>query len=388
VGATLPFRSGWSAGWAEAKGRVRITTWRNYEGTCRVLLVPRIGSVPIGRIGPGLIRGVLEDVATGHGARSASVAHAVLRTALESAVRAQVVPRNHAKDVKTPSVRRSTPEPWSIADGQRFLSSVRGTRDEALYTLAIRLGLRQGELLGLAWEDVNIDSSGDPTTLTRPCEITIRHTLIWVNGAPHLGPTKSEASHRRLRLSDSLIATLTRQRELQDAERAACEAAGQNYLDNGLVFAAPNGRPLRGDVLTHQFHRLSDQLSLRPVRFHDLRRLAAGLMIHSSRGNVAAAGLMLGHSRKSSLTADLYAYLPPEMAAGMVEGVERLLAEVGERLTGDETSDTNDQSDIGEVGTASSHNQSDRPSNEQMTMGFRANHARKRAPVGVVSDNS
>ena len=64
------------------------------------------------------------------------------------------------------------------------------------------------------------------------------------------------------------------------------------------------------------------------ARFHDLRRLAAGLMIHSS-GNVAAAGLMLGHSRKSSLTADLYAYLPPEMAEGMVEGVERLLAEVG-----------------------------------------------------------
>ena len=124
-------------------------------------------------------------------------------------------------------------------------------------------------------------------------------------------------------------------RERQEAERIA---AGDAWLDNGLVFCAPNGRPLRGDVLTNRFHRLTDSLGLRRVRFHDLRRLAAGLMIHSS-GNVAAAGLMLGHSRKSSLTADLYAYLPPEMAEGMVEGVERLLAEVGERLDGDASSE-------------------------------------------------
>jgi integrase len=348
---------------ADTRPRIRLTTYRSYEGTCRVLLTPRLGAVPIGFITPRLLAASLADIGDVHGARSARVAHAVLRTALASAERSQVVPRNVATLVVAPSARRVTPEPWSIADGQRFLKALAGRRDEALYTLAVRLGLRQGELLALGWDDVDLDKG----------LLTVRHTLVWLAGAPHLGPTKSEASRRRLHLSPSLVAVLRAHRARQDAERAG---AGAEWLDNDLVFCAPNGRPLRGDVLTHRFHRFTEGLGLRQVRFHDLRRLAAGLMIHSS-GNVAAAGLMLGHSRKSSLTADLYAYLPPEMAEGMVEGVERLLAEVGERLEGDAESEG-----------SSLDKSSDWSSERQLDAPRTPIHERNRLPVAKMSDGS
>jgi hypothetical protein len=112
-------------------------------------------------------------------------------------------------------------------------------------------------------------------------------------------------------------------------------------------------------------------------------------MIHSS-GNVAAAGLMLGHSRKSSLTADVYAYLPPEMATSMIDGVEKLLAEVGERLVGDDigqdqTQDVSetDLNDESESRPTQGGKWSDRGSNDRMTTQIGTTHARTSGIVRV-----
>jgi integrase len=216
----------------------------------------------------------------------------VLRIALNAAVAADILAVNNVTKVRAPAEPQNRPEPWSIADGERFLAAVVGHRDEALYTLAIHFGPRQGELLALSWDDVNFERR----------TLTIVHTLHWVKGRPYLGPTKSKTSRRRLRLTPELVDTLRAHRLRQERE---IEIAGENWNETGLVFTTPTGSARRGDVLTNQFHRLTRRLGLRQVRFHDLRRLAAGLMLFSSGGDIAGTGLMLGHSEKSRLTPGL-----------------------------------------------------------------------------------
>lgn len=292
--------------------RVRPSTWRAYEWSCRALIKPRIGATPIGRLSGGLVSSMLEDVAAVHGGRSAVNAHAVLRKALSDAVRARVVPRNVAKDVSAPDHSRSVPMPWDISEGARFLELIRGERDEALYTVALLVGLRQGELLGLRWDHVDLERG----------YLTVAATLTWVDGRPYLGPPKSEAGARTVGLKARTIAALTAWRARQDLER---EATPSEWWANGLVFATRDGQPRRGTTLDRQFTALCERVGMPRVRFHDLRRWFATATLTATNGNVHAAGASMGHSRKSNLALDVYGALTPEVAKMVAESVEGLL---------------------------------------------------------------
>lgn len=296
------------------RAEVRPTTWRRYEGAVRVLIAPRIGGTPVGRLGLALVQGMINDVAAIHGIRSAGIAHAVLRKALADAERAQAIPRNVAKDARPPEHRRQVPAPWSLSDGRSFLGHLRtvGHRDEALYMTAMTMGLRQGELLALVWEDVDLDA----------CRLTVSGTLTWVRGRPYIGAPKSEAGRRTVAIPAHVAMSLRAWRERQEGERAV---AGSEWRNDGLVFAKPDGRARRGDVLTHSFHHLTASRALPSIRFHDLRRFAAVLLLTGSGGDVVAAGAALGHSRKSSLAADVYGYLPPEIARRLAADAEHVL---------------------------------------------------------------
>ncbi len=83
--------------------------------------------------------------------------HVVLCKALSQAVQDGLIPRNAARSVKPPQVRRKEMQPLSAEEAKRLLEAARGDRLEALYVLAISTGMRRGELLGLRWEDVNLE---------------------------------------------------------------------------------------------------------------------------------------------------------------------------------------------------------------------------------------
>jgi len=139
------------------------------------------------------------------------------------------------------------------------------------------LGLRQGELLALVWSDVDLDR----------CLLTVSGTITWLNGRPYVGRPKSEPGRRTVSIPAQVAAVLGAWKATQDTER---EAAGEAWLDNNLVFAAPEGRPRRGDVQTHRFRLLCESYELPSIRFHDLRRFAAVLLVTSSGGDVMSAG--------------------------------------------------------------------------------------------------
>ena len=196
-----------------------------------------------------------------------------------------------------------------------MVSALKGDRLEALYTLTLTLGLRQGEALGLRWSDVDFEAS----------TITVEATLQRYGRSYHLNEPKSRRSRRRLPLPRSLVNRLLRHRTLQLEDRLRAGSAwSTNQWD--LVFLTERGRPLNGPTVTRRLQRLLVQAGLPKKRFHDLRHSAASFML-AEGVPMRVITEILGHS-DASLTANVYAHVAPELQREATDRVGRLLLEV------------------------------------------------------------
>ncbi|MDH6434814.1 integrase [Streptomyces sp. SAI-144] len=221
--------------------------------------------------------------------------HAVLKSALEHAVREDELPRNVARNVKTTTPRPRRFQPLTAAEARQLLRAANGDRLHPLYELALRTGLRKGELLGLHWEDLDLD--GGTATIHRSLQRTRSQGLTVLN-------TKTLASERRIALPTECINSLKIHQEQQQEER---QAAGTGWTDNGLVFTTRKGRPLDPTNLTRRFHRLLHSAGLRTIRFHDLRHSTATLLLEQGVDLVVIKEL-LGHAH-IGVTAGVYAHV-------------------------------------------------------------------------------
>jgi integrase len=221
--------------------------------------------------------------------------HAVLKSALEHAVREDELPRNVARNVKTTTPRPRRFQPLTAAEARQFLQSAADDRLHALYELALRTGLRKGELLGLHWEDLDLD--GGTATIHRSLQRTRSQGLTVLR-------TKTLASERRIALPTECINSLKIHQERRREER---QAVGTGWTDNGLVFTTPKGRPLDPTNLTRRFHRLLHKARLRMIRFHDLRHSTATLLLEQGVDLVVIKEL-LGHAH-IGVTAGVYAHV-------------------------------------------------------------------------------
>lgn len=178
---------------------------------------------------------------------------------------------------------------------RQFLTSGRSNRLHALYELALRTGLRKGELLSLHWEDVDLSAG----------TASIRRTLqrTQTGGLTTL-PTKTRASERRIALPNECIHSLKEHREAQEAER---EAAAEGWKDNGLVFTTPTGGPIDPAKLNRSYRALLDRAGLRRIRFHDLRHSTATLLLEQGVELIVIKEL-LGHAH-IGVTATVYAHV-------------------------------------------------------------------------------
>jgi integrase len=191
-------------------------------------------------------------------------------------------------------VRVFTPE-----EARRLLDAARGDRLEALYSVALALGLRQGEALGLKWSDIDLDTG---TLRVRRASQRIPHQ------GTQLVDTKTQRSRRTLVVPPIVIAALRAHRAWQAMERLA---AGERWVDHDLVFPSARGTLADGPNITHRFHRLLQRASLPPMRFHDLRHACASLLLVQG---VHPRVVMetLGHSQ-ISLTMNTYSHVLPAL---------------------------------------------------------------------------
>ncbi|MFD9102088.1 tyrosine-type recombinase/integrase [Streptomyces virginiae] len=237
--------------------------------------------------------------------------HSVLKSALEHAVREEEITRNVARNVRTGTPRPRRFEPLTADEARQFLAAARDDRLFALYELALRTGLRKGELLGLQWED--LDLHGGTASIRR----TLQHTQT---GGLTALPTKTRASERRIALPGECIRSLKEHREAWEGER---ESVAGDWKDSGLVFSTPTGGPIDPANLNRHFRALLNRAGLRRIRFHDLRHSTATLLLEQGVELVVIKEL-LGHTH-IGVTATVYAHVRLRLQRDAIDLLGRAL---------------------------------------------------------------
>lgn len=314
---TAEYLTGWLA---RERVRVRPSTWRQRDQVVRTYLVPALGTLPLARLAPADVERMTSQlVASRRAPRTAASARVILRRALGDALRDGLVTRNVAALARPPRVptRDMVAGRDYLANGElrRLVDAAR--EDQAIGPLVIvaaTTGLRQGELLGLAWTDVRLEA---------PASLTVRRSLARAYGGDgwELAEPKTPRSRRTVNLPAAAVQALEAQRAQQDVLR---EAAGSAWQDRDeLVFTDAIGRPLRGYNVTRQFHELLERAGLPSIPFHGLRHTAATAMLTAGVPLRVVADV-LGHAT-ITITANTYAAVVPELRREAADAMDRTL---------------------------------------------------------------
>ena len=220
-----------------------------------------------------------------------------LSTALNQAVDDELIPRNPVRSVRKPKRRGSAMRVLSAEQAAALVDSVRATRHEALYAVAVWLGPRQGELAALTWDDVDLDG---------------RSLRVWrsvnTDRAGERWSSTKTGEEREIVLPEHIAASLARHRKLQAEEKLA---AGGAWKNPDLVFPNTLGGVNRRASLYANFQRHRDRAGLPEMRFHDLRDTAGTLMIRAGV-DIRTVADILGHA-DPAMTLRRYAHVLPDM---------------------------------------------------------------------------
>ncbi len=305
------FLNRWLADWV--KRRNRPSTYRSYDGHVRLHLVPAFGNIKLARLTPQHVEALLSHlVDDGLSPATATRVRATLRAALQRAVKQGLVTRNSAALADAPPVQRKPVRPISPEDARRLLAAISGHPLEALYVLALGTGLRQGEILGLRWEDLDLKEG----------TLAVRNALQRVDGHLVLVPPKSDRSVRSLPLPSVVLSAIRGHRERQLFE---ANGFGDDWNREGFVFITGTGRPLDGSNLTRQFHSLLLANGLPRMRFHDLRHACASFLLAAGE-SLRVVMEQLGHSQ-IGLTMNTYAHVMPQALEAAAEKMDRMLSQ-------------------------------------------------------------
>jgi len=295
------------------KPRVRAWTFAGYEVHVRRHIKPVLGRVPLEKLSPQHVQHLLNrKLEEALKPKSVRYLRGTLRTALNEAVRWGLVSRNAAALVDGPRVERFDIQPFTPAEARVFLDSIAGERLEALYSVALTMGLRQGEALGLRWQDVDVELG----------YLRISKQLQRVHGAPQLVEPKTARSRRTLAMPPMITKSLEQHRVRQRQERSN---AGNRWAETDLVFASTEGKPLDGTAISKGFHSLLKRAGLQQRRFHDLRHSCATLLLVQGVSPRVVMDV-LGHSQ-IGLTMNTYSHVIPDLRRDAADRMQDLLAE-------------------------------------------------------------
>ena len=286
---------------------VKATTYESYERLIRLHLVPTLGRLKLKNLTTTHVRGLYREKLD-HGLSPTSVqrVHALLHKALKQPVHDGLVPRNITETVKAPRQSRKEISTLTREQARHFLNTAKGDRLAALYLLAIHTGLRQGELLGLKWHDVDLDRG----------TLQVRRILSAAKEGPTFTTPKSNKG-RSVRLTTQAVQALRDHRTRQAEEKLKHDGVWQ---DHSLVFTTLVGTLLnRHNVFSRSFKPLLRDAGLPDIPFHGLRHSFATLMLAGGE-HPKVVQEMMGHSG-IRVTMDFYSHVLPDMQR---EAVDRL----------------------------------------------------------------
>jgi integrase len=272
-------------------------------------IVPALGRLKLKDLNSVHVRGFYrEKLDSGLSAATVRKMHSILRKALKQAVLDGLVPRNVCEAVKLPKVERKEINPLDREHTKALLEAASEDRLEALYVLAVHTSLREGELLDLKWEDVDLERS----------VLRLMHGLIREGSKTTLGDLKTSKSRRSVRLTRAATEALRShlERQLEEIERM-----GSLYQPGGLVFATETGTLINPSNLRNRsFKPLLKRANLPDICFHDLRHTCATLLLLQGTHPKLVQEL-LGHAT-IAMTLDTYSHFLPSMGDQTVRAME------------------------------------------------------------------
>jgi integrase len=261
---------------------VRAKSYETYERIIRVHLKRGLGTIRVQALKPEHVQQFYAaKLAAGCGKRTVEMCHMRLSQALKMAVEHGQVARNVAQVVKPPRARAREMQTWSKDEAQRFLAVASQSAYGPLWAVALATGMRRGELLGLRWQDIDVERR----------IIHVRQAAIAVGGVTEIGSTKGDRSRAIHGIPPAILADLREHKARQNAQRLQL---GSLWQDHDLVFPSAVGTPIYGQNLAREYDRLVKLADVPRIRIHDHRHMNATILL-ADGWDVKLVGERLGH---------------------------------------------------------------------------------------------
>ena len=295
--------------WLEEKRtQVRENTWYSYQSIIRSHITPSLGDITLSDLTPAHLSDFYKSLREKSlSSQRIRYAHVIIRSALDTALKWGMVTRNVANSVNPPRVPRKEIQVWDSEEVLHFLKEAQKDKYYIAFSLAITTGMRQSEILGLRWKDVDLKANKLYVT-----QVLDKHTLTFQE-------PKTRHSRRAIDLIPLTVEDLRRHKAIQAQERLK----NRNYQGYDLVVATSNGTPVRSNNLIRNYKRIVELSGVPYIRFHDLRHVHATMLLKQGV-HPKIVQERLGHS-SINVTLDIYSHVLPSLQEAAAEAFSELL---------------------------------------------------------------
>jgi len=282
-------------------------------------ILPTLGKMRLQEIRPAHIKQLYTfKKSEGRGDRTVQLVHTTLYNVFKQAVREGILGRNPVEAVERPKVEQAEMQTLNEEQARQFLIAAVGSTFEAVYYLALTTGMREGELLGLKWSDLDWNKS----------VLFVQRQLQQIEGQGYvLVPPKTKAGRRHIKVGSGTLKQLEAHQNRQAVVKAA---AGERWQENDLIFPTTIGTLLDYKRVTGEFKRILKRAGLPDIRFHDLR--------HTSISSLLELGMPIntvqrraGHT-KASTTVDIYGHASARSQEDAAEKIEEWITPIAVKL--------------------------------------------------------
>lgn len=288
-------------------------TTTSYAQIARLHILPELGRLQLDKLTPLVVVGLLNRKrAAGVGKRTIQYAHTLLHAACKQAVNWRMLRENPLDFVERPTTDKRLPVFFNPEQARSFLAAIEGHNHEAIFVLSLAEGLRQGEVLGLEWSAVDLEAA----------TIVVRTSLQRNDGKLALKKPKNDSSHATIPISQLSVLALRRHRDRQDELRR--RRLRGTWVESDLVFTSITGTPLEPSNIVKRFKDVLKRTGLPNIRFQDLRRSCATLMIANDE-NPRVVMEKLRHS-DIGVTMNIYASVIKDQQRAASSNMDRLLS--------------------------------------------------------------
>lgn len=281
--------------WVENHGTVNLrpSTFAGYKSNINNHIIPNIGHVQLRQLTPAILDNMFQKLfEKGLSQSSVRYCQRIMSVALEAARKYNYIENNPAQSIITKFGKQGkTPDPYTVQQMQQLIGNILGTEWEMMVMLGGMYGLRISEILGLRWDNVDMEKGTFNVVEQLPFKLPAGTLTL----SDELPPVKSH--DRLLPITEAARLYFERQLNLQARQKELADLSGTVYYDNRLVVAKPSGVPFRRETVSSDFGQLLRRFGLPHIRFHDLRHAAATNM-HQLTGDFYTVGQILGHSLK------------------------------------------------------------------------------------------